>query len=40
MERKRTEMFMAKYTAYIRFTILLFMFLLGLCREGNPNLRR
>ena len=35
MERKRTEVIMGKYTAFIRFTILLFVFLLVLCREGS-----
>ena len=31
---------MEKYTAYIRFTILIFMFLLVLCREGSSHHRR
>ncbi len=31
---------MEKYTAYIRFTIFLFMFLLVLCREGSSHHRR
>ena len=31
---------MEKYTAYIRFTILIFMFLLVVCREGSSHHRR
>jgi hypothetical protein len=35
MERKRTQVFTGIYTAYIRFTILIFVFLL-IMQKGEP----